>query len=238
MNKLIEKRNPNVVDYGYNNMANDFYAQNFPNTLNQNGQNYPQQEMGFSNYDYNQGMMQNINYAAQNQMVQPVAQPSYQNVPNNQQPYYDNNYQYGYNQNVYAQNNQQNYQQAYPMSNQQAQNISYPTFNSNQGYGVEYKAQVGKKQRVNIKAKLLIAVYFLILTVVATLLLVNFFGSNNAQAIEAGQEQTQVEVTSSAYDLDGNKMELKEIPPIINYEYEEQTNWFDKLCDNISNLFG
>ncbi|MEG1608578.1 MAG: hypothetical protein RR348_01785 [Clostridia bacterium] len=255
MNKILEKQQVennscninNNLQYTQNSQPNtyndQYYAQNF------NGQNYcgnVAQDVNFGNqnigYVNGQQGVQNGYYAPQNNVyfdqnnsqfavqngnfsanydrqnsgyaTQNFSQPQAQNIPQN--------YQFGYTQN--------DQQQLYTQQN-------YRVANS-QGYGVEYKAQVGKKPKTNIRAKLLIVTYFLIVTVIATLLLVNVFGINNAAAAGELPAQAPIEVSNVAYDANGNTLQLEELQPIINYEYETQTNWFDKMCDNITKLFG
>lgn len=185
------------------------------NAFVQNGQNNAFMQNGMfapTVADYgqmNQYAGQNAGFAAYEQAI-PQAQ----------------NYNYGYTQN--------GQQQLYTQQQNSASMNAYAP--SNSGYGVEHKATVGKKEKINIRAKLMIGVYFLIVAVVVTLLLINVFSATSAIAAETPTEQ--VSITTEAFDTNGKAMQLSELPPAINYEYESQTNWFDKMCDGITKIFG
>lgn len=88
-----------------------------------------------------------------------------------------------------------------------------------------------KKLHLNTKAKILIALYFVIIAVVATLILVNVIMGSNA----AADAQTDTSAYTSEANVyyrasDGSAMAVGS-EQTAAYEYDTQTNWFDELCD-------
>lgn len=100
-------------------------------------------------------------------------------------------------------------------------------------------AAPAKKHRINTKGKMLIAVYFFIVLVIATLLLVNS-ATANAQKVMAQDNVPEYNAQAVSYvqDAQGNVQEMDELAPTFDYEYSTQTNWFDRMCDKISDIFG
>lgn len=96
-----------------------------------------------------------------------------------------------------------------------------------------------KKTKLNTKSKMLIAVYFFIVLVIATMLLVNG-ATANAQRVSAEDNEAKYNPDAVTYtvDVDGNAVEMEQLAPVVDYSYETETNWFDRMCDKLTDLFG
>lgn len=97
-----------------------------------------------------------------------------------------------------------------------------------------------KKKSTNKMAKLMVAVYFFIISVCAALILINIVaGSSAAKAVENQNNinYTYSEDTTYFADKNGEVTEMSLTAPIIDYSYDESTNWFDKMCDTIGKWF-
>lgn len=117
---------------------------------------------------------------------------------------------------------------------------NYDNFN----YNNQYNQNVGKpakKEKLNTKAKLLIAVYFFIIAVVATLLFINLAIAQNTQTSASANDPVKpynTEAVSNATGEDGQIVDMGSLPPIVNYEYEVEQSWFEKMCDKIGKIVG
>ena len=105
------------------------------------------------------------------------------------------------------------------------------------GYSMQKEGKSKKKMRLNTKAKILIALYFAIIAVVATLILVNVvIGGSAAEATAEPSAYTQ---DAAVYYLDenGNKVAL-DVQTDARYTYDTSTNAFDEFCDWLGRQVG
>lgn len=94
-----------------------------------------------------------------------------------------------------------------------------------------------KKMRLNTKAKILIALYFAIIAVVATLILVNVvIGGSEAVAVEEPSAYTE-EAAVYFVGADGSETMLNASNG-FEYKYDTQTNSFDEFCDWLGEQVG
>ena len=94
-----------------------------------------------------------------------------------------------------------------------------------------------KKMRLNTKAKILIALYFAIIAVVATLILVNVvIGGSAAEATTEPSAYTQ-DATAYFVGADGSASALQ-AGEGASYAYDTQTNSFDEFCDWLGEQVG
>lgn len=198
------------------------------------------------NVNYNYAPTEN--FQVENEVRQTANQFANANTSYVQQPTY--NYQqeqngYRMQQNM-PQNNyyQDNYQQVAIQNTYAQQNYVQP-----RGYFVPetkqdiYERVVPEKRAksTNAMAKLMIAVYFFIISVCAALILVNVV-SNNSSANAVNNDQIEYSYNQDALyyaqSEDGSLVEMKLSDNIVDYSYDTSTNWFDKFCDSVGKIFG
>lgn len=184
----------------------------------------------------------------------------YQN--NYQNDYQNRNYDQAYNSyNTYARDYNQNYEAGYRYQDSYAQASAdyarpqefsgyYYRDNSegyvrqnpamNQNVNNSNKTNAKKKSKLNTKAKMLICVYFFIVAVIATLLIINMATAGTG-AVSASVEDSVTyneEAMGYAVDADGNVIELQPMDNVIQYDYDTTTGGFDNLCDSIAKVLG
>lgn len=104
---------------------------------------------------------------------------------------------------------------------------------------VEYETKKRTKRTLNAKSKMLIAVYFVLVAVIATLIIANVvaFGGGSVEATEPAAEATySEEALNTAVSADGTLVEMDSVRQLENYEYEKSTNWFDSFCDWVASI--
>lgn len=98
--------------------------------------------------------------------------------------------------------------------------------------------QKSAKRTLNAKSKMLIAVYFVLVAVIATLIIVNVvaFGNGSVDAQGAPTAELNGEALGMAVAQDGTSVPMQDVSYLENYAYDTSTNWFDNFCDWVSNL--
>ena len=110
----------------------------------------------------------------------------------------------------------------------------------NQSVDNSGKSYSKKKSKLNTKAKMLICVYFFIVAVIATLLIINMATAGTgavSASVEEGVTYNE-EAMGYAVDADGNVIELQPMENVAEYDYDTNTGGFDNLCDSIAKIFG
>lgn len=101
---------------------------------------------------------------------------------------------------------------------------------------VEFDAPArAKKQVRHGRSKFLIAVYFALVALIASLVITNVVMFNDDAVVEAetpNAEYSQEEIFSARTE-DGTTVSL-ETDRLTGYEYDTTTNWFDEFCDMLS----
>lgn len=158
---------------------------------------------------------------------------------------------YGYNNGYYDASGAQNagYYDAYRASYDNRYNYEDPRHYEQQDlvpvqeggfpeYGINKNGgKPKKKMRLNTKAKILIALYFAIIAVVATLILVNVvIGGSAAEATTEPSAYTQ-DATAYFVGADGSASALQ-AGEGASYAYDTQTNSFDEFCDWLGEQVG
>lgn len=104
------------------------------------------------------------------------------------------------------------------------------------------KPAVKKHSKIKInmstKSKIMVGVYFALVTLIVVMLLVNALPSASAQGA-ASAAPTQAEVIDQkgfdqSYAAAASESGLEQTS---GYTYDTETNWFDKMCDSIGNMF-
>ncbi|MCI8728279.1 MAG: hypothetical protein HFK07_00475 [Clostridia bacterium] len=107
-----------------------------------------------------------------------------------------------------------------------------------------YSAPAKKKaQKMSNKVKVLIGVYFLIVAVVVSLLIINALPVMNEVGNASANGLSEIErVEISPEGLgrvvmsDGSIVALNVTQSSFEYEYNINTNWFDNICDWMENI--
>ena len=102
---------------------------------------------------------------------------------------------------------------------------------------VEYGTKKTKRS-LNAKSKMLIAVYFVLVAVIASLIIANVvaFGGGSVEAQAPTEAVYNEEALNMAVTADGSVVEMTEVRYLENYGYEKNTNWFDSFCDWVANI--
>ena len=100
---------------------------------------------------------------------------------------------------------------------------------------IEYSAPAQAKKTVrHAKSKFLIAVYFLLVALIASLVITNVVMFNEEPVVEAETAaETSEEVIFATVTEDGTTESLT-TDRLTGYEYDTTTNWFDRFCDMLS----
>ena len=103
---------------------------------------------------------------------------------------------------------------------------------------VEYETKKTKRRTLNAKSKMLIAIYFVLVAVIASLIIANVvaFGGGSVEAQAATEAVYNEEALNMAVTADGSVVEMNEVRYLENYGYEKNTNWFDSFCDWVANI--
>lgn len=103
---------------------------------------------------------------------------------------------------------------------------------------VEYQTKKTGKRTLNAKSKMLIAVYFVLVAVIASLIIANVvaFGGGSVEAQAPAESAYNREALNMAVTADGSVVEMNEVRYLENYGYEKNTNWFDSFCDWVANI--
>lgn len=120
-------------------------------------------------------------------------------------------------------------------------------YDFNVGYGVpqtatfehvEYQTKKREKRTLNAKSKMLIAVYFVLVAVIASLIIANVvaFGGASVEAQAPAEAAYNEEAVGMAVTADGSVVEMSEVKYLENYGYETSTNWFDSFCDWVAKV--
>ena len=144
--------------------------------------------------------------------------------------------------------------QADPYVGFERQNFGYRDYNAstnaydfNSGFAapqattfehVEYQTKKNGKRTLNANSKMLIAVYFVLVAVIASLIIANVvaFGGGSVEAQAPSEATYNQEAVNMAVTADGNVVEMGEVRQLENYRYEKNTNWFDSFCDWVVNI--
>lgn len=97
---------------------------------------------------------------------------------------------------------------------------------------VRRSAKTGKsraKGKMSLQGKVILAIYLVLAVVVISLIIVNSEVINGNQS-EIASPTVIVEVSDAGSNESVSVASSK-------YDYEEQTNWFDRLCDGLNSLF-
>ena len=237
-NKVIYDRNQDrsfddresrdIRDSYYNNGRQDYYAESSRATNDDRYRNEYERD-SYSNYN-SSTRSSNDNYAMRE------SNDSYSMRSAN-----DNNANMASSQN-YAASYAPNYSASYNYHDSQASNVSDFTPIEMSDMTTD-NAMLSKKSRkpklaskLSIKSKAFCAVYFGLVALIVTMLLVNTIPSVGAQT---GAITPPVNViTDSSYDNAVDSLvgsgDIAIVPP---YNYDTDTNWFDGFCDFFSGLF-
>ena len=100
---------------------------------------------------------------------------------------------------------------------------------------IEYSAPSQAKKTVrHARSKFLIAVYFLLVALIASLVITNVVMFNEEPVVEAETAaETSEEVIFATVTEDGTTESLT-TDRLTGYEYDTTTNWFDRFCDMLS----
>lgn len=100
---------------------------------------------------------------------------------------------------------------------------------------IEYSAPAQTKKTVrHARSKFLIAVYFLLVALIASLVITNVVMFNEEPVVEAETAaETSEEVIFATVTEDGTTESLT-TDRLTGYEYDTTTNWFDRFCDMLS----
>lgn len=97
---------------------------------------------------------------------------------------------------------------------------------------IESKKKAGIK---NPSLKVCIAVYVLIVAIIAAMILTNVFIGKTAEASNLIEPSYNSDAVNYGV-VDGQVVQLEQSTRNFQYEVAEETNWFDKLCSAIDNL--
>lgn len=104
-------------------------------------------------------------------------------------------------------------------------------------YSMKKEGRQKKAMRLNTKAKVLIALYFAIIAIVVTLVLVNVvIGGSEAAATEEPSAYTE-DAAMYFVSADGTEVAL-DSQGGASYTYDTQTNSFDEFCDWLGEQVG
>lgn len=205
----------------------------------------------FANYEH-RSPDRDIHYRQANNYPRDYMQDMYGNQFVDQQQYYapQQNYQQGYQQpqytgffqqqaNQFVNNNfsapQYRMEQRAYSEHEQFQNDMQ--FNQDYDRAAQAKRisqqRVGKKRNINKDMiKIIVTIMVIALTICGLLIANQFISVNQAQA-EDDLQNIDSELLSSVQTADGSYTQTSAPVIIPEYEYEESTNWFDKLCDSL-----
>ena len=232
MNKLMEREK--YEQSTYDNDVNNFAY--YDSAYGQSGYTQRYYDNATDNGYYrndNQNRCQNNNYG------QPYG--SYDAYSRNYNQNYNAGYRYqdGYASQPYAGYAQpQEYSGYYYRDNGEGYVRQNPTMN--QSVENAGKSNSKKKSKLNAKAKMLICVYFFIVAVIATLLIINMATAGTgavSASVEEGVTYNE-EAMGYAVDVYGNVIELQPMENVAEYDYDTNTGGFDNLCDSIAKIFG
>lgn len=217
MNRVLDKERQ--VSRVYDNAFDTYYDQNSARNFQQRSTQAYEQSMnnqGWNNYEeYNR--------------------------PSNQYDYYQNDYSYNQNYNQNYQGGQYfDYpQESYYTNNSNGYVRSNPTRYQETTYAPTNE-QPKKKSKINVKAKILIGVYFFIVAVIATLLIINMATAGTTKVSASVDENItyNAEAVEWAVDSQGNVVAMPPMENVTNFNIETKSNWFDNMCDRISKIFG
>lgn len=84
--------------------------------------------------------------------------------------------------------------------------------------------------KMSVQGKVILAIYLVLAIVVISLIIVN------SEVING--ESEAVSTPTAIVEVSAANTETDVALADSQYEYENQTNWFDKLCDGLNSLFG
>ena len=101
-----------------------------------------------------------------------------------------------------------------------------------------------KKQRskskinLSVKTKVMVGVYFALVVLIIAMLLINAIPAVSAQDTSAASASHEI-VNEQEANRTADKIQNESgLVKGDGYTYDTQTNWFEKFCDSISNIFG
>jgi len=95
----------------------------------------------------------------------------------------------------------------------------------------EQRSAGSKKKNINSDMIKIVVTIMVVALAICGLLIANQFISGGEVAAESGSVQAvDGELIASAATVDGSVV-MNQVETIPDYEYEQSTNWFDKLCD-------
>lgn len=93
------------------------------------------------------------------------------------------------------------------------------------------------KMNWSLKSKILVGVYFSLVALIVAMLLINALPSASAQGTAAAPA-AQETISEQGYTRTSNEAQKQSgVQQNAGYTYDTETNWFDKMCDNIGNVF-
>ena len=216
-------------DSYYNNSRQDYYAESNRATSDDRYRNtYERDSYTKNNYDdITRGGNDNYSRRARNDSYS--MQPASSNYSMNS----NDNYTASYNSNSNA---------SYSYNDSQSNNVAdfapiemSDMMNDNAMLSKKAK-KIKLTSKLSTKSKVFCAVYFGLVGLIVTMLLINTIPSVGAQT---GAITPPVNViTDSSYDNAVNSLvgngDITVVPP---YNYDTETNWFDSFCDFFSGLF-
>lgn len=154
--------------------------------------------------------------------------------------YYQNTYEqnYGYN-NFNNQNSSMDFDNYIDNSTPDLNVFDYNDYvKENAMHERKAKAKSKEGAKLSVRAKVLVGVYFALITLIVVMLLVNTIPSVGAQSAVASNPNPEVKVSeegfNNSYSNVANGSDVVIYPP---YDYDTKTNWFDNFCDFINNIF-
>ncbi|MGN0796979.1 MAG: hypothetical protein ACI4M5_02105 [Christensenellales bacterium] len=234
MNKLMEREK--YEQSTYENDVNNFayydsaygqsgYTQSYYNNAANNGYYQNDYQNDYQNSYYNQAYNAYNTYSRDNNQYNQSYNAGYRYQDSCTQASVDYARPQEYS-GYYYRDNSEGYVRQNPAMNQNVNNSN--------------KTNAKKKSKLNIKAKMLICVYFFIVAVIATLLIINMATAGTG-AVSASVEDSVTyneEAMGYAVDADGNVIELQPMEDVVQYDYDTSTGGFDNLCDSIAKVLG
>ena len=187
-----------------------------------NSQDYMQ---GMYDGGYQQGYAQSQPYSAQQGYQQSYQQPQYTGFFQQQASQFVNN---GFNAPQYSAE-----PRYYTPQEQYQQDMQFNQDFDRAAHAKRITQQrTGKKKSINKDMiKIIVTIMVIAVTICALLIANQFISVNQAQA-EDDIQSIDSKVLSSVKTADGTYTQTS-VTVIPEYEYEESSNWFDKLCDSL-----
>lgn len=99
------------------------------------------------------------------------------------------------------------------------------------------KSKTKTKINMSIKSKIMVGVYFALVSLIVVMLLINALPGVKAQNSKVESHPKEV-VNEKVLDQETGEVASKSgLVKGNGYTYDTETNWFDKFCDSFSGLF-